>query len=236
LIIDLEYNEARGNMSELVNGARQRRPRVMILAEDRAAAQWAQALSEDRVVCLIATNVATATKLLKRESMLDLLLVERNIMEQKFRALSQMMRATSMWPVIVPIRNRGRKPTKLDRNRVLAALALMHSRKRSNNLLRLGDLTIDMARKRAKYGRRRWVQLPPMQYQLLVTLARTPNQVLSFRDLLRQVWGYEGSKAEAQELVKAHVRLIRRKMGWNPRSGEYLRSIRGFGYMLAVPE
>lgn len=223
-------------MSELVNGVRQRRPRVMILAEDRAAAQWAQALSEDQVVCLIATNIATATTLLKRESTLDLLLVERSFVEQKFRALSQMMRATSMWPVIVPIRNGGGKPTKLDRNRVLATLALMRPHKRTNSLLRLGDLTIDMARKRAKFGRRRWVQLPPVQYQLLVTLAHTPNQVISFRDLLRQVWGYDGSKAEAQELVKAHVRLIRRKMGWNPRSGEYLRSIRGFGYMLAVPE
>ena len=77
---------------------------------------------------------------------------------------------------------------------------------------------------------------PPVQYQLLVTLAQRPNEVIGFRELLRQVWGYDGSKAEAQELLKAHVRLIRRKLGWNPQAGEYLRSVRGFGYMLSVPE
>jgi DNA-binding response OmpR family regulator len=75
-----------------------------------------------------------------------------------------------------------------------------------------------------------------VQYQLLVALAQRPNEVIGFRELLRQVWGYDGSKAEAQELLKAHVRLIRRKLGWNPQTGEYLRSVRGFGYMLSVPE
>jgi DNA-binding response OmpR family regulator len=138
--------------------------------------------------------------------------------------------------VIVPIKNSGRKPTKVDRSRVGAALTLLRSSRRSGEWLRLGDLTIDLARKRAKFRRRKWVQLPPMQYQILVTLAQRPNEVLGFRELLRQVWGYDGSKAEAQELLKAHVRLIRRKMRWNPQTGEYLRSVRGFGYMLSVPE
>ena len=223
-------------MSDLANGAKRSKQRVMILAEELVAARWAQALAEDSVVCLIAANVSTAAKLLKSEASLELLLVERTFMDRQFLALSRMFRTIAHWPVIVPIRNSGRKPSKADRSRVAAALALMRSQRRSGELIRLGDLTIDLARKRAKFGRRRWVQLPPVQYQLLVTLAQKPNQVLGFRDLLRQVWSYDGSKAEAQELLKAHVRLIRRKMGWNPQTGEYLRSVRGFGYMLSVPE
>lgn len=223
-------------MSDLANGTQRHKPRVMILAKDAVAARWAMALSEHHIVCLIATNMTTAIKLLRRESKLDLLLIERKVLEQKFRGISQILRMTSLWPVIVPIRNSGRKPTKRDLHRVVSALELLRSWRGADNLLRLGDLTIDLAGKRAKFKRRKWVQLPPVQYQLLVTLARKPNEVLGFRDLLLQVWGYDGSKAEAQELLKAHVRLIRRKMRWNPRSGEYLRSVRGFGYMLAVPE
>ncbi|HEY4689352.1 MAG TPA: winged helix-turn-helix domain-containing protein [Anaerolineae bacterium] len=223
-------------MSDLANGARRNRQRVMILADEVIAARWAQALAEDSVVCLIAANVATAAKLLEDESSVELLIVERVLMDRQFGALARMFRATAHWPVIVPVKDNGRRPTKVDRGRVTSALALLRSPRRSREWMRLGELTIDLARKRAKFGRRRWVQLPPMQYQILVTLAQKPNQVLGFRDLLRQVWGYEGSKAEAQELLKAHVRLIRRKMGWNPQTGEYLRSVRGFGYMLSVPE
>ncbi len=223
-------------MSDLADGAKRSKQRVMILAEDVVAARWAQALAEESVVCLIAANVAAATHLLERESSLELLLVERSLMDRQFQALARMFKAAARWPVIVPIRSSGRRPTKVDRSRVAAALALLQAQRRTGELIRLGELTIDLARKRAKFRRRRWVPLPPVQYQLLVALAQKPNQVLGFRELLRQVWSYDGSKAEAQELLKAHVRLIRRKMGWNPQTGEYLRSVRGFGYMLSVPE
>jgi len=223
-------------MTELADSAKRSKQRVMILAEEIVAARWAQALAEDGVVCLIAANVAAATKVLHHESALDLMLIDRTFLDRQFQALTRMFVAAGRWPVIVPIKNSGRKPSKVDRSRVAAALTLLRSPRRSGEWLRLGDLTIDLARKRAKFRRRRWVQLPPMQYQILVTLAQRPNEVLGFRDLLRQVWGYDGSKAEAQELLKAHVRLIRRKMRWNPQTGEYLRSVRGFGYMLSVPE
>jgi DNA-binding response OmpR family regulator len=223
-------------MSELADGAKRSKKRVMILAEDAVAARWAQALAEDRVVCLMAPNVSMAAKLLVHESSFELLLVERDLMNRQFRPLVKMLRATAHWPVIVPIRNSGRRPSKVDRSRVVAALALLRTPHLSGEFIRLGDLTIDVSAKRAKFRRRRWLPLPPVQYQILFTLAQKPNQVMGYRDLLRQVWGYDGSKAEAQELLKAHVRLIRRKLGWNPKTGEYLRSVRGFGYMLAVPE
>jgi DNA-binding response OmpR family regulator len=223
-------------MSDLADGFKRSKQRVLILAEDAVAARWAQTLAEDRVVCLIAANVSTATRLLQHETSLELLLVERSLLDRQLRALVKMLKSTSHWPVIVPIKNGGRKPTRADRSRVVAALALLRARRQPGEVIRLGDLTIDLARKAAKFGRRRWVHLPPVQYQVLVTLAQKPNEVIGFRELLRQVWGYDGSKAEAQELLKAHVRLIRRKLGWNPQTGEYLRSVRGFGYMLSVPE
>lgn len=223
-------------MSDLADGVKRGKQRVMILAEDAVAARWAQALAEEGLVCIIASNVATAAKQLAHETSLDLLLVSRDLMGRQFQRLVKLFKASAHWPLIVPIKSNGRKPTRSERSRIAAALVLLKSQRRSNEVIRLGDLMIDLAAKRAKFRRRRWVQLPPTQYQILVTLAQRPNQVLGFRELLRQVWGYEGSKAEAQELLKAHVRLIRRKLGWNPQSGEYLRSVRGFGYMLSVPD
>jgi DNA-binding response OmpR family regulator len=224
-------------MSDLADGAKRSKHRLMILGEEVIAARWAQALAEESVVCLIAASVPAAARQLQHDSPIELLLVERSFLDRQFLSLARLLKANAQWPVIVPIKNSGRKqPSKVDRSRVAAALTILRSPRRSGELIRLGDLTIDLARKRAKFRRRKWVPMPPVQYQLLVALAQKPNQVLGFRELLRQVWGYDGSKAEAQELLKAHVRLIRRKLGWNPQAGEYLRSVRGFGYMLSVPE
>jgi DNA-binding response OmpR family regulator len=53
---------------------------------------------------------------------------------------------------------------------------------------------------------------------------------------LRVVWGYEAEESEARELVKVHIRQIRRRLGLDPEKYPYIRSVRGFGYMLAPPD
>ena len=37
-------------------------------------------------------------------------------------------------------------------------------------------------------------------------------------------------------LVKVHIRLIRRRLGLSPQTDEFIRSVRGFGYMLVDPD
>jgi DNA-binding winged helix-turn-helix (wHTH) protein len=99
----------------------------------------------------------------------------------------------------------------------------------------IGELCIDTRKKRAGIGERR-VTLPPLQYRLLLTLAKRAGEVVSYRDLLRAVWGYDGDDNEARELLKVHIRQIRRRLGLDPEEHPYIRSVRGFGYMLAPPE
>ena len=99
----------------------------------------------------------------------------------------------------------------------------------------IGELCIDTRKKRAGIGKR-WVTLPPLQYRLLLTLAQRASEVVSYRDLLRAVWGYDGDDNEARELLKVHIRQIRRRLGLDPEEHPYIRSVRGFGYMLAPPE
>ena len=99
----------------------------------------------------------------------------------------------------------------------------------------IGELCIDTRKKRAGIGER-WVTLPPLQYRLLLTLAKRAGEVVSYRDLLRAVWGYDGDDNEARELLKVHIRQIRRRLGLDPEEHPYIRSVRGFGYMLAPPE
>ena len=99
----------------------------------------------------------------------------------------------------------------------------------------IGELCIDTRKKRAGLGKH-WVTLPPLQYRLLLTLAQRSGEVVSYQDLLRAVWGYDGEDNEARELLKVHIRQIRRRLGLDPEEHPYIRSVRGFGYMLAPPE
>ncbi len=100
----------------------------------------------------------------------------------------------------------------------------------------IGELCIDTRRKRARLGER-WVTLPPIQYRLLLTLAERAGEVIDCQQLLRLVWGYDDAReTEARELVKVHIRQIRRRLGLDPEKHPYIRSVRGFGYVLAPPD
>jgi DNA-binding response OmpR family regulator len=98
----------------------------------------------------------------------------------------------------------------------------------------IGELRIDTRKRRASVGER-WVTLPPIQYRLLVALAQREGEVVACQELLRLVWGYEAKDAEARELVKVHIRQIRRRLSLDPKKHHYIHSVRGFGYMLAPP-
>jgi DNA-binding response OmpR family regulator len=101
--------------------------------------------------------------------------------------------------------------------------------------LEIGELVIDQAKRRAIFRGRR-LPLTPTQYRLLHCLARHAGQVIGYRELLWQVWGFDAEEAEARDLLKAHIRQIRRKMGLDAQRAEYLQSVRGFGYMLIDPQ
>ena len=100
--------------------------------------------------------------------------------------------------------------------------------------LQVGDLLIDMPRKRVLlHGQH--VPLPPIQYRLLLHLARNAGRVVGAQELLRAVWGFEEDESDARELVKVHIRQLRRRLGLAMAGPEYVQSVRGFGYMVTVP-
>lgn len=222
-------------MTELAASPRRRRAHVMVIAPERASARWAQALAAERVLCLVANDLAAATRLLTEEQQqLELLVVDRVLLERQPRALLNILRDTNHWPVIVPIRSSPLRPTVADRKRVAAALSLIRPRRPNDQRIRIGEMVIDPHRRRARVKKLRWAPLPPVQYQLLFVLAQHAGRVVGYQQLLREVWGYDGSQSEAQDLLKAHIRLLRRKLGLTAQ-GEYLKSVRGYGYMLDAP-
>jgi two-component system response regulator MtrA len=72
------------------------------------------------------------------------------------------------------------------------------------------------------------IALTPLEFDLLVALARKPRQVFTREVLLEQVWGYR--HAADTRLVNVHVQRLRSKVERDPEKPEVVLTVRGVGY------
>jgi two-component system response regulator MtrA len=93
--------------------------------------------------------------------------------------------------------------------------------------LTIGDLSIDVAGHGVQRGGEH-INLTPLEFDLLVALARKPWQVFSRELLLEQVWGYR--HAADTRLVNVHVQRLRSKIERDPERPELVVTVRGVGY------
>ena len=91
----------------------------------------------------------------------------------------------------------------------------------------LGDLTIDVAGHQVRRGGKA-VPLTPLEFDLLVALARAPWRVFTREELLEQVWGYR--HAADTRLVNVHVQRLRSKIERDAESPSLVITVRGVGY------
>ena len=94
---------------------------------------------------------------------------------------------------------------------------------------RFGELTIDPdAREVLRDGAP--VELTRLEFDLLDVLSESPRVAFSRRQLIERVWG--GSWFGDDHLVDVHIANLRRKLGDDPRSPRYVRTVRGVGYRM----
>ncbi len=93
--------------------------------------------------------------------------------------------------------------------------------------LAIGDLVIDVAGHSVSRDGQP-INLTPLEFDLLVCLARKPWQVFSREVLLEQVWGYR--HAADTRLVNVHVQRLRSKVEHDPENPEIVVTVRGVGY------
>jgi DNA-binding response OmpR family regulator len=76
------------------------------------------------------------------------------------------------------------------------------------------------------------LDLTRTEFDLLATLLSGPRRVWPRETLLRTVWGTDW--VSDGHLVEVHMANLRRKLGDDPRSGRYIRTVRGVGYRLGA--
>jgi len=99
--------------------------------------------------------------------------------------------------------------------------------------LEVGDLTIDVAAHEVRRGDE-LIALTPLEFDLLLALARKPWQVFSREVLLEQVWGYR--HAADTRLVNVHVQRLRAKVEKDPENPKVVLTVRGVGYRAGAPQ
>lgn len=103
---------------------------------------------------------------------------------------------------------------------------------RSSEALRIGDVTIDVSGHEVTRAGER-INLTPLEFDLLVALARRPGQVLTRDMLLEEIWGYR-HQGDAR-LVNVHVQRLRSKVEKDPDNPEVVLTVRGVGYKAGQP-
>ena len=116
-------------------------------------------------------------------------------------------------------------------------IARVRARVRRNDVtpdegLTIGDVSIDVAGHSVTRAGTP-INLTPLEFDLLVCLARKPWQVFTREVLLEQVWGYR--HAADTRLVNVHVQRLRSKVEHDPENPEIVVTVRGVGYKAGTP-
>ena len=98
--------------------------------------------------------------------------------------------------------------------------------------LTIGDLEIDVAGHSVR-RESETLSLTPLEFDLLVALARKPWQVFTREALLQEVWGYR--HAADTRLVNVHVQRLRSKVERDPENPQVVITVRGVGYKAGPP-
>jgi DNA-binding response OmpR family regulator len=96
-----------------------------------------------------------------------------------------------------------------------------------------GYLSIDIERHEVLIHHKR-VKLTPIEFRLLVYLARNGGKLLTFEKILGNVWGnqYQGSL----EHVHVYISHLRRKIEEDPKNPRYIMTVHGMGYIFEKKE
>ncbi|WP_293951379.1 MtrAB system response regulator MtrA [uncultured Corynebacterium sp.] len=99
--------------------------------------------------------------------------------------------------------------------------------------LEVGDLSIDVPGHTVKRGDEE-ISLTPLEFDLLLELARKPQQVFTREELLGKVWGYR--HASDTRLVNVHVQRLRAKIEKDPENPQIVLTVRGVGYKTGLAD
>ena len=103
--------------------------------------------------------------------------------------------------------------------------------KAQTNVLQYGKLKIHLENYQC-YIEDKLVSLTAKEMELIILLAKHPNQVLSHEQIYNKIWDLEGTGNI--ETVKVHMSYLRKKLKLNAEDSPMIKTVHGFGYLFHV--
>ena len=226
--------------------------RVLVVEDERPMRRFLVTLGRSHGLAMFEADSAATALAAITETAPDVVLLDLGLPDADGIALTRSIREWSTVPIIV-ISARGMerdKVTALDAGaddyltkpfsagELLARIrvALRHGARarpldgEPSDLLRCGALEIDLAARRVRV-RETEVHLTPIEYKLLVCLARRPGRVLTHQQILAEVWG--ASTTARHHHVRVHMAQLRRKIEDDPARPRFVLTEVGVGYRFA---
>lgn len=114
------------------------------------------------------------------------------------------------------------------RIRALLRRSKLFDQSKSQPLLYKDDyLVVDLNARRVSVDNNE-IRLTPTEFKLLATFIRHPGEVLTFQQLLEQVWGFEYTTEH--HYPRIYVSHLRRKVEPDPKNPTYIQNEYGVGY------
>lgn len=74
------------------------------------------------------------------------------------------------------------------------------------------------------------VKMTPIEYKILRMLMKEKGKVFTMKQIYEQIWQMQA--LDSENVVAVHIRHVRQKIEKNPRNPQYLKAVRGMGYMV----
>ena len=225
-------------------------PSILIVEDESPMRRFLRASLAAHGYRLVEATTAREALQLASSHNPDMVLLDLGLPDGDGIDLTRKLRAWMRAPIIV-ISARGREQDKvaaLDAgaddyltkpfgvNELLARLrvALRHANASAaggqpGTIIDVGVLHVDLDRREARVDGKA-VHLTPLEYRLLVCLARHAGMVLTHHQIIREVWG--PTHTPEAHIVRVHMAELRKKLEADPARPRLLITEPGVGYRL----
>jgi two-component system response regulator RegX3 len=124
----------------------------------------------------------------------------------------------------------------------MTTVSVMHDRSEVDDLDEVGsdadphrfqvrEVVLDLAAHLVTVGGRDPIPLPSKEFGVLSVLMAHAGRIVSHDELVEQVWGPGGAPAKS---IEVFIRRLRRHLEADPHHPRYIRTVRGYGYIIDV--
>jgi two-component system, OmpR family, KDP operon response regulator KdpE len=224
-------------------------PLVLLVEDDPQMRRFLRATLTARGFRLIEAETLAAAEIAATSQSPDLVLLDLGLPDGDGIDLARRMREWTQVPILV-ISARGceadkvhaldagaddyvTKPFGVDELLARMRVALRHAERaqsgKPDTVLVIGALRIDLARREVSVDGRALAPTP-IEWKLLLLLARNAGKVITHRQILREVWG--PGEGHQTHTVRVHMASLRKKLEADPSQPRWLLTEPGVGYRL----